>query len=319
MIPDTKEPLVSIGLPVFNGEKYLPRALDSLLAQDYSHFELIISDNASTDNTSDISHAYMTKDDRIRYYRSEINYGAAWNFERTFRLANGEYFMWAAHDDVWLPSFISMLVDALQRHPDSSVAMSAVERIHADGTRHDIVKYSGKTDPSRMDYLNLALAIAAGRPYHLFIYGLYRLDFLKKAFDIPPVIAGDRLFICQMALATRFCYVDQILHVRQLGEHPIKIRYANEALGRIWQDPLSHWKKLLAIGPYLLKSKVIPMYRKLWVPVVVGKFLLYPSFYNLYAEIYGLVYYLAGRLLGVQQRDNLRRSLRRVLGKGTPD
>lgn len=83
---------VSIGLPVYNGEQYLAKALDSLLAQTFTDFEVIISDNASTDRTSEICAAYLERDPRIRYYRNQQNIGAAPNFNRTFELATGMYF-----------------------------------------------------------------------------------------------------------------------------------------------------------------------------------------------------------------------------------
>src|SRR5688572_10868700 len=100
-----KNPRVSIGLPVYNGENYLAEAIDSILAQTFEDFELIISDNASTDRTQEICEAYAAKDGRIRYYRSEVNKGSAWNFNRVFELARGEYFKWAAHDDYIAPEY----------------------------------------------------------------------------------------------------------------------------------------------------------------------------------------------------------------------
>src|SRR5436190_12174806 len=95
-----RDPIVSIGLPVFNGERYLRQALDSLLGQDFQDFELIISDNASTDRTAEICRAYVAKDRRIRYYRNESNIGSAPNYRRVFELARGEFFKWCSHDDV---------------------------------------------------------------------------------------------------------------------------------------------------------------------------------------------------------------------------
>lgn len=308
------QPLVSIGLPVYNGEKHIRRALDSLLAQDYKHFELIISDNASTDATSEICQHYTQYDKRIRYFRNETNQGVLWNFKRVMELASGEYFMWAAADDIWQPQFVAALVAGLQNQPHAAIAMSAVERIRPDGARYDLVKYVDRADPSRMSYLKLAMEIASGKPYHLFIYGLYRREFLQKAFDIPPVMGGDRLFICQVALATQFCYVDHVFHIRQLNEHSVAVRYANETLGQTWRDPLANWKKLMSVGPYLARSKVIPLRRKLWVPFVALRFIIYPSLYAAYAEVYGLGYHLMGKLLGIDRRDALRQTLRKALG-----
>src|SRR4051812_24045089 len=90
-------PLITVGLPVFNGENYLRGALDSLLAQRHDSFEIVISDNGSTDGTRAICNEYVAKDPRIRLLVSDINRGAAWNFNEVVRHARGRYFMWAAH------------------------------------------------------------------------------------------------------------------------------------------------------------------------------------------------------------------------------
>src|SRR5689334_17075101 len=96
-------PLLSIGLFVYNGERFIEKALDSILSQTFRDFELIISDNASTDHTGDICQAYAKRDDRIRYYRNQKNMGAGWNVRRVCELATGKYFKWAAADDMLEP------------------------------------------------------------------------------------------------------------------------------------------------------------------------------------------------------------------------
>jgi glycosyltransferase involved in cell wall biosynthesis len=109
---------VSIGVPVYNGENYLEAALDSLLAQTFEEFEIIISDNASTDRTSAISRAYAAKDDRVRYLCNPINIGASQNFNRVVKLARADYFKWAAHDDLCHPEFLAKCVAVLDQHPE---------------------------------------------------------------------------------------------------------------------------------------------------------------------------------------------------------
>src|SRR5215470_5950299 len=104
---------VSIGLPVYNGAHFLKEALDALLSQTFGDFELIISDNASTDGTQEICRAYASIDRRIRYYRHEQNRGAAWNHNNVFRLSTSEYFKWAAHDDVCAPQYLERCVKVL--------------------------------------------------------------------------------------------------------------------------------------------------------------------------------------------------------------
>ena len=110
-------PRVSIGMPVYNGENFLAEALDSMLAQTFVDFELIISDNASTDRTKAICRDYAARDRRIRYHRVDDNQGATWNFNHTFELARGEYFKWAAHDDLCDPTFVARCVEVLDSDP----------------------------------------------------------------------------------------------------------------------------------------------------------------------------------------------------------
>ena len=125
--------LVSVGMPVYNGERFLRQALDSLLAQDYGNLELIISDNGSEDATQAICEGYAAKDRRVRYYRSEVNYGHVANFTRVLTLARGEYFMWAACDDLWEPSFVQTCVENLEETPGVSLAFSGFNNIDENG------------------------------------------------------------------------------------------------------------------------------------------------------------------------------------------
>ncbi|MHC1696703.1 MAG: glycosyltransferase family 2 protein [Geobacteraceae bacterium] len=116
-VTSKKMPKVSIGMPVYNGEKYIREALDSLLSQTFTCFELIISDNASTDGTQVICHDYAVQDKRIRYIRQQENLGAAANFKIVLDEAVGEYFMWAACDDIRSPDFIEVNLAFLRANP----------------------------------------------------------------------------------------------------------------------------------------------------------------------------------------------------------
>src|SRR5512139_3267591 len=115
MNPD--KPRVSIGVPVYNGENFLKDALDSLLAQTFKDFEIVIADNVSTDQTEEICRSYAAKDARIRYYRNETNIGAGPNHNRVFELSRGEYFKWVCHDDMCAPEFLERCIEVLDRDP----------------------------------------------------------------------------------------------------------------------------------------------------------------------------------------------------------
>ena len=125
---ETGVPLVTIGIPVYNGAAYIAATLDSVLAQSHEHLEIIVSDNASTDRTPEILEEYAERDSRIRLILNPTNLGAAPNYNRTFALARGEFFKWAAHDDLCEPTFISTCVEALRNddrvvlaYPESEV------------------------------------------------------------------------------------------------------------------------------------------------------------------------------------------------------
>src|ERR1041384_1243374 len=149
-------------MPVYNGERDLWRALDCLLAQDYDNFEIIISDNASTDRTRQICEDYAARDARIKLSFNATNIGIIANFERVLEIANGKYFMWAAHDDLWSNTFVRSMVEELENHSDVSVAMSAVERLHENGSTRDIVRFKGDANPNSMTTFDLAMALAHG-------------------------------------------------------------------------------------------------------------------------------------------------------------
>ena len=108
-------------MPVFNGERYIKSAIDSILGQTYEDFELVISDNASTDNTQNICLDYKAQDSRIRYQRSKENVGAPPNYNRVFLLSKGQYFKWAAHDDVMAPTYLEKCMNVLEN--DSSIVL----------------------------------------------------------------------------------------------------------------------------------------------------------------------------------------------------
>ena len=115
-------PLVSVGVPVYNGEDDLPYAVESLLAQSYSNLEIIISDNASTDRTEQIALELAARDRRVRYHRLERNIGAWRNFDQLRNVATGEYFMWNGADDIRPPNAIKLLVQALMKNPQAVMA-----------------------------------------------------------------------------------------------------------------------------------------------------------------------------------------------------
>ena len=124
---------VSIGLPVFNAEQYLEQCLESILSQTYGNFELIISDNASTDATEAICQRYVARDARVRYRRNPRNHGPTFNFRQVVLLSSGEYFLWAAHDDMFAPEYVERCVAFLEQNPDVVLCYSKSIEIDEQG------------------------------------------------------------------------------------------------------------------------------------------------------------------------------------------
>ena len=202
------KPLVSIGMPVFNGAKYLRQALESLVSQDYGNMELIISDNASTDETEAICLEYRNRDDRIVYRRNIENKGIGENFRRVLDLAKGKYFMWAAHDDLWDKRYISNCVNELEKCPEAILCGTNIQCIYANGESapdRKYLPYFGVQD--------VEMRIKLLTKWHgwLSLYGLFRLDDLRKIDIGAPTFGGDIIIMFKAALMGRFVSVQDIL------------------------------------------------------------------------------------------------------------
>ena len=207
--------LVSIGLPTYNRVGLLRRAIDALLAQTYKNFELIISDNYSSDDTQKLCERYAAGDKRIRYIRQKENIGMIANSRFVLQEARGEYFMWACDDDWWGPRFIEVLKNGLDQRPDYGIAMSSFERVYADGGKADQLIFSG---PDDLTYLtqeeNFFKIVLPGRPFHQILLGLVRTDLLRKIIienPYPQCQRHDRIVVGEFALFTRIYTVPEIL------------------------------------------------------------------------------------------------------------
>lgn len=222
-------PTVSIGLPVYNGARYLAGSLDALLAQTYEDFEIIISDNASTDGTEQICRDYAQRDARIRYVRQPVNIGAAPNHNLLVGLARGRYFKWASHDDLYAPELLRHCVEALDRFPDVVLAHAWDAFIDEQGEIIEPVPYTLDTANRRPEArLRSLLYVSGGND----VYGVMRIDVLRRLgggadhFKAPhgSYYKADRVFVSAMALHGRFHQVPQILYFRR--EHPERMSRA---------------------------------------------------------------------------------------------
>jgi glycosyltransferase involved in cell wall biosynthesis len=256
-------PLVSIGLPVHNGEAFLHQALDSLLSQTFEDFELIISDNASTDRTREICLARAARDPRIRYFRNDTNQGAAYNFNRVFTLARGKYFKWAAHDDYCEPDFLQECVSILEG--DSSVILCYPRAKVVDSEGHVLLEYHSTMTAAGSPLAHQRFdAVINRRPRCSEIFGLALCDALRHTRLIGSYIASDRALLAELALLGRFQEVPFCLLVnrdhaqRSVRLYPLRMRggwFHPRLTGKIgfptWKLLLEYAKCIFHVRAYL--------------------------------------------------------------------
>jgi hypothetical protein len=227
---------VTIGLPVYNGARHLERTLQALLAQDMPDFELVISDNASTDETPRICQAFAAKDRRIRLLRQSENLGASRNFGVVLAEAKTPCFLWAAHDDRIAPTYLRKTLAALDAHPSAVLAVSRVRFVDGEGRDHPKLRDSDNLHTlglSRVERLRRLFTRLRG----VAIYGLARTEHLRRAGMEKPVVGQDILALVHLLLIGDVVRVDEPLfeyrieqakrakdHLRQMGSSVVPVR-----------------------------------------------------------------------------------------------
>ncbi|MDT7041568.1 glycosyltransferase family 2 protein [Candidatus Nitronereus thalassa] len=221
-----KFPRVSVGLPVYNGENFLVEAIDSILGQTYKDFELIISDNHSTDRTEEICRKYEARDDRVKYYRAEKNMGASWNFNRVVELASGEYFQWMAHDDVLAPTFIEKAVAVLDSDPTVVLAFSKTKFINEEGKY--LKDYNYQLDVESYQWSRRFVDLIVADQIVVEIFGLMRADVLWSTLPFGSYVGSDRVMLGELSLRGRFHKMPEPLFYHR--EHSNRSTKANPSL-----------------------------------------------------------------------------------------
>jgi hypothetical protein len=209
-------PLVSLGMPVYNGANYLAEALESLLFQTYGNWEIILSDNGSTDATEAICRSFAARDSRIRYHREPVNRGATWNFNRVVDLAQGPLFRWAAHDDICAPELLERCVEALAAHPRAVLCHPRTRVIGPVGEFLENYAIRLRTDADRIGprFHDLICVDHACFP----IFGVIRLDILKRTRLLGQYSGSDRNLLAELAMHGPFHEVPEFLFLRR--DHP---------------------------------------------------------------------------------------------------
>lgn len=228
-------PRVTIGLPVFNGEAFLAAAIGSLHAQTYADFELVIADNASTDRTEAICLEWAARDARIRYHRNPANVGAMRNFNRVFQLARGEYFKWAAHDDLHEPEYIERCVEVLDADPAVVLAYPRSRDIDESGATLRTVGTGLATDDARAARRFRAMI---GREHScVAIFGLIRADVLRKTRLLSDYADCDRVLLSELVLAGRVREIPDVLFVHRQHRNRSVWQYRTRQTRGAWFDP----------------------------------------------------------------------------------
>lgn len=234
---DAMVPRVSIGVPVFNAERYLERSLNSLVAQDFGDLEVIVCDNASTDSTWEICQRYASIDPRIRCYRNDTNLGAARNYNRTVELARGDLFKWAAYDDICAPTFVSKCVGELDRagaravlaYPRTTLIDESDGELGAYRDGLDLRSGSARTRVATLAW-NISLCNA--------VMGVIRTDVLRRTGLIRPHISSDITLLAELASLGEFHEIPERLFFRRI--HPQSSRQGQPkslAVVAAWFDP----------------------------------------------------------------------------------
>jgi len=276
------KPRVSIGMPVYNGERFLKQTLDSILTQTFGDFELIISDNASTDATERICQEYANRDPRIRYYCNETNLGAARNYNRTFELSTGEYFKWAAHDDFLAPTFLERCVDVLDNQP--SVVLCYTCEICIDESGNHLQKRSKLID------FRLPKPHERFKQYHDswqkqgFIhanhcFGLMRANALQKTPLIENYVWSELVLGGELLLLGEFYEIPEYLFLFRCHSQTSRATKGSSGFNElaVWFDPSNQGKILLPqwkiFFQYLSSIKRVPMnwYEKVYCYAQMGR------------------------------------------------
>ncbi len=245
-------PVLSIGLPIYNGADFVSEALDSLLAQTFEDFEIIISDNASSDRTPEICHAYAAKDSRIAYHRSEENLGAARNYNRAFELSTGKYFKWAAHDDLCDPTYFEKCIDILEKDDTISLCYANTTVINPAGepTGHYTEDLHLQSNKPSERYQNFHQRFRKKYKCNA-VFGIMPRAILQETALIGYYEASDITLLGELALRGKLTEIPEYLFYRR--DHPKMSGRANPTAESIaaWFDPTNQRKLVLPMNRLL--------------------------------------------------------------------
>jgi len=209
-------PTVSIGVPVYNGERHLRAAIESLLGQTFGDFELIISDNASIDSTREICEEFVRRDARVRYHRQSTNIGVARNWNFVARTGCGRYFKWASSSDTCEPSMLAQCVKVLEENPNAVLCYGRTRLIDDAGATIELytddLAVMEERAGDRFRTLKFKLALNNAQS------GLIRMATLRRTRLVRSYIGGDLPLMAEIALQGKFWLLPDYLLNRRMSE-----------------------------------------------------------------------------------------------------
>ena len=248
-------PRVSVGLPVYNGAQYLRATLESLLNQEFKDFELLVSDNASTDETEAICRAYAANDRRILYRRNPMNIGSARNYRQVFERSRGEFFKWCSHDDICQPVFLRRCLEVFESSPRSvALVYPLCDLIDESG---QVVGRAQGSVETRQPRPHRRLAhVLRNFSYAFPIWGVIRAEFLRQTGLTGSVWYWDEVLLAELSLYGEIVEIPEVLSAQRCHEgnaltrysasqgaevasNPSKANRTTRRALRAWADPLS--------------------------------------------------------------------------------
>ena len=223
-------PRLSLGLPVYNGEEFIVRAFESLLAQTFQDFEIVICDNASSDRTEEICREYAERDSRIRYHRNDSNIGANGNFIRALELSTAPYFRWVTHDDAYEPTCLEKCVEVLDNNPDVLLCYTNMAVIDGDDTRFWFDEKTGSySNADGLEFFDDPPGLAESiHPEIRFrdvlkdvsacqqLLGVVRRDAVMKTGLFRSYYGSDKVILAELALLGRFRHIQEPLFLKRV-------------------------------------------------------------------------------------------------------
>lgn len=276
-------PLVSIGMPVYNEERFIRASLESIIAQDYPNIELIISDNASTDNTGHICKEFSSQYDWITYHQRHQNHGPIDNFNYVLHKSKGKYFMWASGHDTWMSNYISSCAHLLETHPKATIVFGCSNWINEHGKTFS--KESGWTDTRGLSVIARYHTVLWGNMHP--ILGLINSNALKQS-KLLSTVGADLIALASLSLQGDF--------IHAANTHWSRREFRNE---NTYEDKLKRYKSSEYEISKTIFSRAFPLLRlpfELFKSVVKSNISLTDKIFIFFLLIPGLpIKYLSSR------------------------